>query len=242
MALLDPIVSVLALAAIVLAAGCALGLWHRDRFSFRWLAVAAALIIVNDVALTNAYWELPNVIAAGSHWNWQSKALALLVTLLVAAHPAFGWRRVGLTLAQNTEGRPLTYAVTAVVCIAFAAMAIMLPDEPLDGDRLAFQSTMPGLEEEPFFRGILLLALNEAFRGRIRMLGVRLGWGALLSCVVFGLEHALEYHDGAFSCDAMTMLVTGGPSFILVWMRERTGSLVLLILLHNYANTIPLFL
>jgi membrane protease YdiL (CAAX protease family) len=35
--------------------------------------------------------------------------------------------------------------------------------------------------------------------------------------------------------------MTGVPSLILVWMRERTGSLLLPILLHNFGNSIGLF-
>jgi membrane protease YdiL (CAAX protease family) len=40
----------------------------------------------------------------------------------------------------------------------------------------------------------------------------------------------------------MAMAATALPAFILVWMRERTGSLVLPILLHNFANSIVLLL
>ena len=100
---------------------------------------------------------------------------------------------------------------------------------------------MPGLEEEPFYRGILLLALDRAFLGRARFLGVDWGWGAVLSCALFGLAHAFGYSHGSFSFDPMTMALTTLPSFIAVWLRLRTGSVLLPVLLHNFGNSISLF-
>jgi membrane protease YdiL (CAAX protease family) len=73
-------------------------------------------------------------------------------------------------------------------------------------------------------------------------LGVGWGWGALISCVLFGLAHSFGYSDGDYSFDWMPFVLTGGPALILVWLRDRTGSLLLPILLHNFANSIGLFL
>ena len=102
---------------------------------------------------------------------------------------------------------------------------------------------MPGFEEEPFYRGIVLLAFNEAFRGRIRALGIDWGWGAVLSCTLFGMAHAFGYSaDDGFSFDWMTMAVTALPSFLAVWLRERSRSLLLPVVLHNFGNSIMLML
>jgi membrane protease YdiL (CAAX protease family) len=100
--------------------------------------------------------------------------------------------------------------------------------------------TMPGLEEEPFYRGILLFALDQAFTGRKRFLGVDWGWGAVLVCFLFGMAHAFGFSHGSFSFDPMTMALTAIPSFIAVWLRLRTGSLLLPVLLHNFGNSFSL--
>ena len=233
----EPLIGILAVVAMLLVAGGAVGMLRREDFSWRWLLVAAALVFVNDAALTNLFGALPRVFPQ-SGWNWQGKVLALAVTLAVAAHPSFGWRRSGLTLAQKREGRAAAYALAAVVVLIFTGLAIWMETPPHDSEALAFQLTMPGLEEEPFYRGVLLLALNEAFRGRRRIVGTPLGWGAIFSSILFGLVHAFGYSDGAFEFDALTMLLTGGPALVLVWLRERTGSLLLPILLHNFGNSI----
>jgi len=237
----DQIISIGAIALITLVVGGLLGVLQGGRFSFGWLLVAVGLVVLNDFLLTNGYHHLPRVLPR-SGWNWQGKALALGGTLVIAALPGFGWRKCGLTLRQNPKGFWITCLVAILTCAAFVAIALHLPNEPLDREMLAFQLTMPGLEEEPFYRGILLLALNEAFRTRARILGIQLGWGGVLSCMLFGFAHAFDYAHGVFSLDSIAMAATALPAFILVWMRERTGSLVLPILLHNFANSISLLL
>jgi membrane protease YdiL (CAAX protease family) len=237
----DQIVSIGAIALMMLVVGGLLGVLQRGRFSFGWLLVAVGLVVVNDILLTSGYHHLPRVLPR-SGWNWQGKAFALAGTLVIAALPRFGWQKSGLTLRQNRKGWRTTCVVAILTCALFVAIAIHLPNEPFDRETLAFQLTMPGLEEEPFYRGILLLALNEAFRTRARILGIQLGWGAVLSCMLFGLAHAFDYAHGIFSLDLMTMAATAFPAFILVWIRERTGSVLLPILLHNFANSISLLL
>jgi membrane protease YdiL (CAAX protease family) len=165
------------------------------------------------------------------------KVMALIATLVIAAHPAIGWSRAGLTLRQNPNGSGLTYTVMALTVLLFAALAFSQPNESVDADTLTFQLTMPGIEEETFYRGLLLFALNETFRGRWRIAAIDLGWGGIIATFLFGLTHALGYSDGAFSFDVMTMAMTGIPALILLWVRERTGSVAWPVILHNFANS-----
>ena len=220
----------------MLGVGLVLGLVRRDRFDGRWLLVAVGLVAVNNLLLSRAYRLIPDLF--GGHWNWTGKALALAGTLAIAALPAFGWRSVGLTLAQAPGSLRAAIPVALVYCGFFLAIALAFPPGPRSGEDVAFQLTMPGIEEEPFYRGILLFALDQAFRARKRLAGVDWGWGAVLSCFAFGLAHALGYSKGSFSLDSMVMALTALPSFIAVWLRYRTGSLVLPVALHNFGNAI----
>lgn len=225
--------------ALLLVLGAVLGYADRQRFSPRWLLVAALLVAVNDAALTRAYGWLPDLI--GGAWNWQGKLLALVATLAIAAAPAFGFRRVGLTIAQEPGSLKAAVPVAALYCAFFVGLAITFGGGRSSGEEIAFQLTMPGLEEEPFYRGILLFALDRAFTGRTRFLGVEWGWGAILSSALFGLAHAFSFAHGHFRFDAATMALTALPSLLAVWLRLRTGSLLLPILLHNFGNAFALF-
>ena len=224
--------------AILLVLGTMVGCADRQRFSPRRLLIAALLVAANDALLTRAYGLLPDLI--GGEWNWQGKLLALAATLGIAALPAFGFHRVGFTTAQQPGSLQAALPVAALYCAFFVVIALAFPGGRSSGEEVAFQLTLPGLEEEPFYRGILLLALDQAFTGRKRFLGVDWGWGAVLSCVLFGMAHAFGFSHGSFSFDPMTMTLTAIPSFIAVWLRLRTGSLLLPVLLHNFGNSFSL--
>ena len=225
--------------ALLLVLGTVGGCIYRQRFSPHWLLIAALLVAVNDAFLTGAYGWLPDLI--GGERNWQGKLLALAATLAIAASPACGFRRVGLTIAQEPGSLKAALPIAALYCAFFVVIAVAFPSGQSNGEEVAFQLTMPGLEEEPFYRGILLFALDQAFVGRKRFLGVDWGWGAALSCFVFGMAHAFGFSNGSFSFDPMTMALTAIPSFIAVWLRLRTGSLLIPILLHNFGNSFSLF-
>ena len=234
---MNGLIASIASVAILLIAGTAFGLIRRDAFSARWLALAAALVLLNDLLLTRAYGLIP-AFWSESDWNWEGKLLALVATLVIAAHPAFGWRRVGLTLRQSPGSLKAAIPIVILYCAFFAALAVAFPGDPPSTEAIAFQLTMPGFEEEPFYRGILLFALAQAFTSQVRFLGVDWNWGAILSCVMFGLTHAFGYSDGTFSFDPVIMALTAVPSLLGVWLVLRTRSLLLPVFLHNFGNVI----
>ena len=219
------------------AAGLVAALALRGRVKWLWLFGALALMAAYDALLTRGYGHIP-IQFWPSDWNWEGKAMALALSLTVAL--LLGARRCGLTLKQNRKGLKGALILSGLLVVLFLGLALYFPTPPLNADELAFQLTMPGLDEDLFYRGVLLLMLNEAFARPLRILGAPMGWGALITSVAFGLAHALGYSDGGFTFDAMTMALTGGPALLLVWLREKTGSLLLPVVMHNFANAISL--
>lgn len=140
---------------LLLLVGGFLGLLDRKRFAPRWLLIAALLVAINDALLTRFYGTMPDLLA-DSDWNWQGKLLALAATLAIATLPIFGWRRVGLTLAQAPGSLKAALPVLVLYCAFFVAIAVAFPSDPATAEDVAFQLTMPGLEEEAFYRGVLL--------------------------------------------------------------------------------------
>ncbi|WP_333592586.1 CPBP family intramembrane glutamic endopeptidase, BDIM_20840 family [Brevundimonas sp.] len=237
---MDGIIGTAGVVAILLLLGGALGLLQRGAFSLRWLLAAAAFVCLNDVLLTNGYGQWPDLL--GGNWNWQGKALALAATLVIAALPLLGWKACGLTLRQAPGSLAPALLVSLPYVAFFAVLAFLFPNETASAETIAFQLTMPGLEEETFYRGVLLLMLGRAFTGRLAFLGVDWHWGAVLSCILFGLAHAFGFSDGRFTFDPLTMALTGVPSVIGVWLVLRTRSVLTPLLLHNFGNAITLLL
>lgn len=235
---MDDLITIAAILALLLAAGGVIGLLDRGRFDPRWLLVAAALVLLNDVLLTRGYHLVPRW-PDGAERNWNGKLFALAATLAIAAFPKFGWRNCGITLVQQRHSLRPALLVASLYALFFLIVALAFDNGPSTPENTAFQLTLPGLEEEPFYRGILLLALDRAFTGRVRWVGVDWGWGSLLSCALFGLAHAFSYDSaGGFSFVPLTFLLTSVPAVLAVWLRYRTGSLVLPVLLHNFGNSI----
>ena len=226
---------------LLLLVGGLIGILDRERFAPRWLLVAALLVAINDALLTRLYGLVPDLLPNLDR-NWQGMLFALAATLAIATLPMFGWRRVGLTLAQASDSLKTALPVLALYCAFFVAIALAFPDGPATAEDIAFQLTMPGLQEETFYRGILLYALYRAFTGRVRLLGVDWGWGALLSCLLFGMAHAFGFSDGQFSFEPLVMALTALPAFIGVWLALRTGSVLLPILIHNFGNAISMLI
>ncbi len=237
---MNSLIGIAGVLAILMVSGITIGLLDRKNFSFGWLLVGALLVALNDALLTRGYGMLPDFI--GGDWNWQGKLLALIATLLVATLPVFGWARCGIRVAHEPGSLKAALPVVALYCAFFLLIAFSFPSEKAGTEEVVFQLTMPGFEEEPFYRGVLLFALDNAFKGRRRFVGVHWGWGAVLSCALFGLAHSFGFSDGSFSFDAITMVLTGLPALLAVWLRSRTGSLLLPVLLHNFGNSFSLLI
>ena len=205
-----------------------------SRLRAGWLFVALLLLLLRDALVLRGYGLVPDVFP-DSDWAWTGKLLATAGLLAVAALPWFGLRRCGVTL-QQAPGARGAWIVFAVVAVAIFALAFAYRDGPDDLDTILFQWTMPGLEEELFYRGVLLFALNEALDSGHPRRFARMGWGGVLASVAFGLGHALFYRKGGLAFDAMAFAVTGGPALLITWFRMRTGSLVLPVVAHNVAN------
>lgn len=233
----DAVISTLAWVGAVGAAGLAGLVLTKGRIGWGWFIAALVLMAVYDALLTRGYGYILLSFWPSS-WNWEGKTMAVGLSLVVASLPVLGWRRSGLILKQDRKGLPGALILSGLLAALFLALALYFPGEGFDIDSLAFQMTMPGLDEESFYRGVLLLMLNEAFGKPVRVLGAQMGWGAVVSSVAFGLMHALGYSDGAFSFEPVPMATTGVSALLLVWLKEKTGSLLLPIVIHNFGNVI----
>lgn len=236
----DDLLTTFANAALLLALGLPVIAIRGSKYSVGWLLIAAVLFFGHDFFLMNGYGLLPKV-TDGLARNWQGKSLALLFTLGVASLAAFERRKCGITWTQEREGRPLTYGVAVVFLLGLALWAATGDKSPWSVEDILFQMTMPGLEEEAFYRGVLLFALSRAFPDGIRCAGVSMGWGAVLVAIMFGFGHGFYFSGGMPNMDWWLALNTGMTGAVLLWLRLRTGSIVLPIVVHNAGNMMPLW-
>ena len=175
--------------------------------------------------------------------NWFGKTLSIAGTVAMLYFlPRVSFRDAGMVWKQN-EGSLSPVILTAVIVIASMSIASYTfgPSPNTSIENLLWQATMPGIDEELFMRGLLLLLLHQAFGKGLNIFGAETGWGFWLVTVTFGLLHGVTIDGWDIDVDISVTIATGFMGFILTWMRERTGSLVVPVLFHNVSNVAQAF-
>lgn len=207
----------------------------------RWVGLFAAL------GLLLAYWGVVVIgaavqdvlpFAAGLRWNWAGKAISAAASLIAAFVVLRG--RVadaGFTLRQARGSLGPALLCAALLCAAsWGAEALAGDGRDMSLERLAFQASMPGLDEELFFRGLLLAVVVRAAPDRGRLLGAPLGLASLIVTFIFAAGHGVGWGAAGLEFDPQAFAVTGALGAGLLWMRQRTGSVLLPIAAHNLIN------
>lgn len=229
---------------IVLCAVAVLALLGQVRVHFAWLAGVILLNALYFAALIMGSEFIPlSTLLPQLEWNWAGKIAATISTLAALA-VLMGLRLVrpgeaGLTLRQAPGSVAPALAATAVLTITGVGIEALLRDGTDTGlERLLYQASMPGLDEELFFRGLMLAAMSMALTSpRVRILGAPIGWAGFLIALLFGLGHGLVFEEGAGVHIAWLALgVTAYLGLGLLWIRERTGSVLIPIFSHNLIN------
>ncbi|WP_269713332.1 CPBP family glutamic-type intramembrane protease [Caulobacter sp. NIBR2454] len=225
----------LAILAAMIAAVCLGRRRTPDLPSLTWLFGALAVTLL-ALFLSPAALIAPGLQLA---WNWDGKVLSILATFaIIAAAPGLSFREAGFTLSQNGGTRPALLCA-ALTCIVLwtASYTLFTPAAPPTVEALAFQATMPGLHEEPLFRGMALLLLARAIAPvddrRFNLMGARIGWGGVLITLFFALGQGVAVFQSQPMISWVGVMFSAAAGFALLWMRERTGSLVIPILAHN---------
>ncbi len=207
----------------------------------RWLVISMALFNINvafvlDFFGLNAHlYELFSV--ENVEFNWAGKLTALTFSIVLLVTRAIEPRAAGVTFRQ-AKGATIGWGVLAALIVLDIYIALQLDNARHGVEAIAYQLTLPSLDEEIFYRGILLFTLIKAFGIGPRVLASNFGWAALISALIFGSIHAVFWSDGAVVFSAEAFAFAGLIGLLLTWLRLNTGSIVTPVLLHSAINTI----
>ena len=201
--------------------------------AWAWAALATLALFLALRALPQG---VPGERWIGDRWDWSGQLLGLAGVLGVAAllvrKGMLDWNDAGITLAHARGSLPSALGVTVVILgINYALMSLSsfrLPGVPLE--TWLYQGTLPGLVEETVFRGVLLALAERAVATRHAgwdVMGARIGWGGLLVTLAFLALHGISLG---------TVLGVLPAALLYLWLRHRTGSLLLPIVAHNLWN------
>lgn len=192
------------------------------------------------IVLTNVY---PSLQIIPSHiWegflicNWSGKLYSIIFTLTVLyfSRRMLSFKEIGLTLQQE-KGSVLP--CTAVI-LALSAWATMVgtssPKGDFDAFTLIYLAIMPALNEELVYRGCLLGILDKLMPSRINFLGAQIGWGVIVTSILFSLLHGFSLdHTLSLHIEAIALTNSFISGLIFAWLRERSGSLVMPMIAHG---------
>jgi membrane protease YdiL (CAAX protease family) len=214
-----------------------------------WVVLVATADVVATLFPWLFPWLFPATFPALGNWNWSGKLLDLLAMLGLSAllvHRGMLTRTsIGLQVRQAPgSGRALLMFLTPyfLTLAALKGLTSAAGEWP-SLETLAFEATMPGLAEELAYRGVLTalydLLTRDLPNARVRILGAEMGYGALTISVAFGLLHGITFDEQlTLQCSLLTVAFTGIVGLVLAWVRARTGSLVMPVVVHNVTNLI----
>lgn len=214
-----------------------------------WLIASIAFYTIYVAAVFSGF-HIPGFDAAfgDTQYNWSGKLLAIvtsavMVIAAVKSSKDLSFADAGITLRQR-EGSVGPALIAIALMIAFIIGLQMLANDgaTLDTETLLYQATIPGIDEELMFRGLLLLGLSMAVTGKTwNLWGAPIGWAAILVTIFFALGHSIMVSDGEVQTIWIAMIYTAILGWALMWIRLRTGSILLPIIAHNATNFVGQF-
>ena len=157
---------------------------------------------------------------------------AALVGLAWGRHPLLTAEGLGLRLQQAPGSLIWSIAgIVTLIGLGFLPGGIDAGsgDAPAGIECWLYHLTLPGIEEELMYRGLLLALLAAALGGTRKALG----WAAVLATMVFALAHGIFPKGAAIGVDPFMIGYTALAGLVLAGMRLKSGSLLFPAIGHN---------
>jgi uncharacterized protein len=218
------------------------GKW-KERTAWFWGILATVTVLVNVIVVGVVGPALPHfAFTEGLEWNWYGKVATIAATLIIfACLPKALKTETGILNIPKTDNWPQLLSVCALFLIFFWGFSYLTRDgTSATTEYYVFQTFMPSIDEEFAFRGTILAMLVAAFGKPYAFAGIKIGWGALPIVAVFGLVHGysilLEGGVINYVDVAATIFITGAAGVLLFWIKEKTASVWICVVMHSLMN------
>ncbi len=228
-----------ALFGILFIIMCLVIIVRKGYIRLKWFALSLLAFAFNTFSLTLGRW-FARPLTQDLQWNWSGKMLALFLTIIMIGFLSRTLRgQIGLNIKQ-AKGSMNVWIGIGIYTAIFLIIAWFSPPPQTKAywESLAFQLTMPSLDEELFYRGLFPMMLDRCFKISRNIIGAPIGWGALISSIMFGLVHGVSLNEGSLSIDWMACAIPGFIGLLGCWIAQKTKSLLGPILMHSHGNAI----
>ena len=225
--LLEPILHLVIILPLLL-------IFMKERTTKNYLRVLSIVgcYLIYYFALTLQYhFDCFNLI--NGNWNWDGKIYGIACGVAMY----FIFRRQlsnnnFFTLKQDKAGLKSALKV-AVAILAIAILGGVVNEKAFYLETLLFQISMPGIDEEIMYRGVLLGLMCSALRTG------GAAWRSpaiIINAVLFGLVHSLTLGDGALQFNSVNFIWTAILGYGFGYITIKTRSILIPMLTHNLYN------
>ena len=225
--LLEPILHLVVILPLLL-------IFMKERTKENYLRVLSIVgcYFIYYFALTLQYhFDCFNIIDGS--WNWDGKIYGIVCGIAIY----FIFRRQlsnnnFFTLKQDKVGLKSALKV-AIAILTIAILGGVVNDREFNIETLLFQISMPGIDEEIMYRGVLLGLMCSALRAG------GAAWrnpAIIINAVLFGLVHSLSLGDGALQFNSVNFMWTGLLGYGFGYITIKTRSILIPMLTHNLYN------
>jgi uncharacterized protein len=207
----------------------------------RLAGLAAFLLVALGLARSNVDWVF-----------WRAPWQGMLLEAIFALGVILAMRSLaqsGVTTPITANGWRGSLWMTAGL-LGFVTLRTLLTrwfqvgsDATPYPEYLLYELSMPGIAEELAYRGVIQSQFNAWLGKPWKVLGTPVGWGWLITAVVFWAMHAFSVSSPqqiTFYWPTLTHQLFIGLG--LGWIREKSGSIVPAILAHNLVNVLRVIL
>ena len=207
--------------------------WVKQNFIYIWLFFS--FVILDQLVL---YVLLDVRVFEGQSWNWTGKLAEIILALLFVSTTLITKKEAGLTFRVR-HIKEVAGLITILLFATFAIQYFLGGTAASKGtETFLFQLLMPGIAEELVFRGILLGLLNKAYNKHVMIWQTPLGWGVLITSVLFGLVHSFNFGNHTVDFNILYFVSSCFMGLFFAFIKEKSQSLLPGVVCHNLFNLI----
>lgn len=218
---------------IVLAPIAIYGAVKRSKLIVRVSAVTFILVAFQAAILFTESYGALNAL----QYNWLQKLFVFLSAILLCKPLGLTPKECGYFLPNRKKA----FLFALLIGLIYAVLDSVATAEHIAPsiETLLFQLSMPGLQEEPFYRGLLLCYWDKHLGRPWKVLGVDVGTGCLITTAVFTVGHLVGLDKNwALTCsnDLVEWINFVVFCFVMCWIRYKFDSVWPCVLAHNADN------
>src|SRR3990167_2117691 len=165
-------------------------------------------------------------------WNWIGKSCALAFSLMIIMALPKLRAELGFTLSQRSNSIKKSFSAITLLFVSAVCLSFNQENIPFNIETLLFQLTMPSLDEELAYRGILLLLLKGLHINSKTLFNP----ATILITLLFGTVHGIHYSNDSLNIDPLAFLIATAIGSVLMYIRLLSGSVVFPIIGHSVFN------